>query len=198
MNTNEVLSVIKEMVPENTAFIVSLGRTSEEAFQLFPNQSLFLDSMGDVASIACGVALGLGPPHPVVALDTDGSHLMGMSLLPTLATVTPRVSNLLIVVIDNGIYESGGGLPSREGDLNWLSLGKAFGLEIVTVDTEKELLESLKGVFSRFIYLVARVENVSPIPITTKNIDGVESKYRFSRHLEKMSGRILIKPAVKC
>jgi thiamine pyrophosphate-dependent acetolactate synthase large subunit-like protein len=197
MTTKEVLEIIKERVPPDTAFIASLGRTSEEAFNLFPDQTLFLDSMGDVSSTACGVAIGLSPNHPVVALDTDGSHLMGVTLLPTLASLVARLPNFLLVVLDNGIYESGGGLPSRAVVLDWHLLGRAFGFEVRIANTRAECESALSDVFTRFVYLVIKIENVEPSPAAKKNVDGVEAKYRFVRHLERVLGRTLLVPAVK-
>lgn len=197
MTTREVLEIIKEHIPPDTSFISSLGRTSEEVYCLFPNQTLFLDSMGDVSSTACGVALGLGPNHPVVALDTDGSHLMGITLLPTLSSLAHSLSNLLIVILDNGVYESGGGLPSRSGVLDWQLLGRAFGIEARVAETKVECKSSLSDVFTCFVYLIIRVENKESTTATKKNVDGVEAKYRFTRHLERVSGLTLLSPAVK-
>lgn len=197
MTTKEVLKIIKERVPPRTTYVASLGRTSEEAFDLFPDQTLFLDSMGDISSVACGVALGLGPHLPVVALDTDGSHLMGITLLPTLATLVERLPNFLLVVLDNGIYESGGGLPSRAGVLDWHLMGRAFDLETRVANTRAECESALDDVFTRFVYLVTKVENREPPPAAKKSVDGMEAKYRFVRHLEKVLNRPLLVPAVK-
>jgi thiamine pyrophosphate-dependent acetolactate synthase large subunit-like protein len=197
MNTREALEIVAAGVPKETAFIASLGRTSEEAFRLFPNQTLFLDSMGDVSSVACGVALGLGAVHPVVALDTDGSHLMGITLIPTLAAMVNQLSNLLIIVFDNGIYESGGGLPSRDVELNWYLLGQAFGITIQVVRNREEFETALKSAFKQFLYVVVEIENLEGSAVSSKSLDGIESKYRFTRHLEQVVGRSLLKPAVK-
>ncbi len=197
MNTREVLEIIAEQVPKDTAFIASLGRTSEETFRLFPDQTLFLDSMGDVTTVACGVALGLGATHPVVALDTDGSHLMGLSSLSTLATLVDRLPNLLLIVLDNGLYESGGGLPSRYTELDWQLLGQAYGMDCQVVNNKKQLLVSLQSVFSRFSYIITKIENTDNPPAAQKSLDGVEAKYRFSRHLERLLQKPLLRPSVK-
>lgn len=197
MNTREVLEVIAEHVSTNTVFITSLGRTSEEAFRLFPSQTLFLDSMGDVTNVACGVALGLEAAHPVVALDTDGSHLMGVSSLPTLAALIDRLSNLLLIVLDNSLYESGGGLPSRYIALDWLLLGRAYGMDCFIVDNKEQLLKALEDAFSRFLYLIIKIENTDNPPIPQKSLDGVESKYLFTRHIEKLLQKTILKPSVK-
>ena len=146
MNTAETLKTLQAMIPPTTSVVCSLGRTSEAAHALFPDRTLFLDSMGDVTPVACGVALGM-PKSPVVALDTDGSHLLGVTALATLGGLTAQLNNLCVLVLDNGLYESGGGLPSRTCTLDWTALGQAFGLPIVEVaspDDARRILE-LKG-----------------------------------------------------
>ena len=46
MNTRDVLEILKQRIPQDTAFVVSLGRTADEAFTYFPKQTLFLDRHG--------------------------------------------------------------------------------------------------------------------------------------------------------
>ena len=196
MNTAEALKLLQAAIPATTAIVCSLGRTSEAAHALFPDQTLFLDSMGDVTPVACGVALGM-PKSPVIALDTDGSHLLGVTALATLGGLTAQLNNLCVLVLDNGLYESGGGLPSRTCALDWTALGQAFGLPIVEVASTDELKSALSGVFQRLTFIVIRIANTERAPDATKTVDGLESRYRFCRHLEKLSGRKILYPATK-
>jgi len=196
MNTAETLTLLQTMIPATTSIVCSLGRTSEAAHALFPDQTLFLDSMGDVTPVACGVALGM-PKSPVVAIDTDGSHLLGVTALATLGGLTAQLGNLCILVLDNGLYESGGGLPSRTCALDWVALGQAFGLPIREVDSADELKSALSGVFQRLTFIVVKIVNKERAPDATKTVDGLESRYRFCRHLEKLSGKTILYPATK-
>ena len=61
-----------------------------------------LGSMGLACPIALGVVLAQ-PERGVIALEGDGSILMGLGCLATIANVKPR--NLTIVLWDNGIYQ---------------------------------------------------------------------------------------------
>jgi thiamine pyrophosphate-dependent acetolactate synthase large subunit-like protein len=61
-----------------------------------------LGSMGLACPIALGVALAQ-PERGVIALEGDGSLLMSLGCLATIATQKPR--NLTIIVWDNGIYQ---------------------------------------------------------------------------------------------
>ncbi len=150
MNTLDAANVIADKLSPDTSLVVSLGRTSEIAWRLFNSRGLFLDSMGDVAGVACGLALGLGNKFPVVAFDTDGGQLMGLHWLPTVAPISETLSNLLVVIFDNGIYESAGSTPSRYFELDWQSLGRAFQLDISVASTEAELKKHLLSAFTRF------------------------------------------------
>ncbi len=61
-----------------------------------------LGSMGLACPIALGVALAQ-PERGVIALEGDGSILMALGCLATIANQKPR--NLTIVIWDNGIYQ---------------------------------------------------------------------------------------------
>ncbi len=67
-----------------------------------PQNFYMLGSMGLAVPIALGVALAQ-PRRRVIALEGDGSILMQLGVLATVATLQPR--NLVIVVMDNGVYQ---------------------------------------------------------------------------------------------
>ena len=68
-----------------------------------------LGSMGLACPIALGVALAQ-PGRRVFALEGDGSLLMQLGCLTTIATQAPE--NLTLIVMDNGIYQITGGQPT--------------------------------------------------------------------------------------
>jgi thiamine pyrophosphate-dependent acetolactate synthase large subunit-like protein len=68
-----------------------------------------LGSMGLAFPIALGVALAQ-PERRVFALEGDGSLLMQLGSLTTIATLAPK--NLTMVVMDNGIYQITGAQPT--------------------------------------------------------------------------------------
>src|ERR1700720_3320912 len=68
-----------------------------------------LGSMG----LACPIALGLAVAQPsrrVLALEGDGSLLMQLGCLSTIAMLRPK--NLAILVMDNGCYQITGAQPT--------------------------------------------------------------------------------------
>src|SRR5881396_4172706 len=74
-----------------------------------PNFFYLLHAMGLASSLGLGIALSR-PELQVVVLDGDGSVLMNLGGLTTLARYRPR--NLLHVVFDNESLLSVGGFPT--------------------------------------------------------------------------------------
>ena len=68
-----------------------------------------LGSMGLGFPIALGVALAQ-PQRRVFGLEGDGSLLMQMGCLSTIATLKPK--NFTMIVMDNGIYQITGAQPT--------------------------------------------------------------------------------------
>jgi thiamine pyrophosphate-dependent acetolactate synthase large subunit-like protein len=74
-----------------------------------PQNFYMLGSMGLAIPIALGVAIAQ-PARHVVALEGDGSLLMQLGCLGTVAMRAPR--NLTVVVWDNGAYQITGSQPT--------------------------------------------------------------------------------------
>jgi thiamine pyrophosphate-dependent acetolactate synthase large subunit-like protein len=85
-----------------------------------------LGSMGSVLPMALGVALS-HPSLQVLALEGDGSLLMNLGALVTIARYGPK--NLVLVIFDNRQYESSGGQPSQPAELDIANICRATGLE---------------------------------------------------------------------
>jgi len=72
-----------------------------------------IGAMGQASSCALGLALGR-PDKRIVVLDGDGSLLMNLGSLVSIANQSPR--NLVHFLCENGTYEANGGhpIPGRE------------------------------------------------------------------------------------
>ncbi len=85
-----------------------------------------LGSMGLACPIALGVALAQ-PQRGVIALEGDGSMLMMLGSLATIANMRP--ANLTIIIWDNGIYQITGKQATATGgvtDIVALARGAGF------------------------------------------------------------------------
>jgi thiamine pyrophosphate-dependent acetolactate synthase large subunit-like protein len=104
--------------------------------------------MGYAAPICLGLALAR-PYQRVVALEGDGSLLMGLSTLATTARYAPP--NLTVIVFDNGQYLTTGSgdvlTATRAGGADLAALGRAAGLaaEHVLVPDDVPGFESVVG-----------------------------------------------------
>ncbi len=85
----------------------------------------FTGAMGQGSSHALGLALGR-PDKRVVVLDGDGSLLMNLGTLVTIANAAPR--NLIHCVCQNGTYESNGAVPIPGArQLSFAAMARAAG-----------------------------------------------------------------------
>jgi thiamine pyrophosphate-dependent acetolactate synthase large subunit-like protein len=74
-----------------------------------PQNFYMLGSMGLAFPIALGAALAQ-PSRRIFALEGDGSLLMQLGCLATIASLAPR--NLTMIVMDNGMYQITGAQPT--------------------------------------------------------------------------------------
>jgi thiamine pyrophosphate-dependent acetolactate synthase large subunit-like protein len=91
-----------------------------------PENFYMLGSMGLAIPIALGVAIAQ-PQRHVIALEGDGSLLMQLGCLTTVAMQAPK--NLTIIVWDNGIYQITGGQPTASAQTaDLVSIARGAGL----------------------------------------------------------------------
>jgi thiamine pyrophosphate-dependent acetolactate synthase large subunit-like protein len=91
-----------------------------------PQNFYMLGSMGLAIPIALGVAIAQ-PARKTFALEGDGSLLMQLGCLATVATQAPK--NLCMVIFDNGIYQITGGQPTPGGRTDYVAAARALGIE---------------------------------------------------------------------
>jgi len=86
------------------AVVAGIGNANFDLYRAGHRAQNFymLGSMGLACPIALGVALAQ-PERGVIALEGDGSLLMSLGCLATIATMKPR--NLTLIIWDNGIYQ---------------------------------------------------------------------------------------------
>jgi len=97
-------------------------------------------AMGTISSVGLGLALAR-PDLRVVALDGDGSLLMNLGSLATIASLRP--SNLVLLVCDNRAYETTGGQPTATSDVTHLAaVGRGAGLSHVEEVAEPQPFEA--------------------------------------------------------
>ncbi len=92
------------------AIVVAAYTSAFEWLAIDPSPLNFVSigAMGQASSHALGLAIGL-PDRKIVVLDGDGSLLMNLGSLVTVAEAAPE--NLIHFAVENGTYEANGSHP---------------------------------------------------------------------------------------
>jgi thiamine pyrophosphate-dependent acetolactate synthase large subunit-like protein len=111
MNRFDLTSRLIAKLKSEEAVIGGIGNTNFDLWAAGhrPQNFYMLGSMGLAFPIALGVALAQ-PNRRVFALEGDGSLLMQLGCLSTIAMLKPE--NLTMIVMDNGIYQITGAQPT--------------------------------------------------------------------------------------
>ena len=199
MKRYELLKELARLVTEEDLVVTSIGGVKPEWYSLMPgNGTMFADLLGCATPFALGVALNL-PHRRVVALDTDGGMLFNLGALCTVGKESPN--NLTIIVLDNERYEGVVGCPPTHTsgcvDLERIASGAGIGCAVTVRNTEDFLQSTAMMLSDKQVgLLVAKIEPgmFRDIPPERyKESDGIEDKYRFMRHIEKLE-KISIRP----
>jgi len=169
----EILRVIASYL-EGKIVVCNLGIPCKELYSIKHQKSNFymLGSMGLASSIGLGISLFTS--KDVVVVDGDGSLLMNLGALSTIASAKPR--NLTILAIDNGVYGSSGNQPTATSFCVDLELtARGLGLEKTYKGASREeIISVLQGLNDgpNFIHILAKLgnANVPNVPLTPLEI----------------------------
>lgn len=139
-------TVVKEIIRHlsgNELVICTTGKTGREFFERNESASkkiskylLNVGAMGHSGHIALG--LKLNTEEKVIVLDGDGSLLMQMGSLPTIAHHV--MDNFIHIVINNGSHESVGGQPTEGFFADFCAVAKASGYPHTICITDEQQL----------------------------------------------------------
>jgi sulfopyruvate decarboxylase subunit beta len=167
--------------------VTIMGATAVELQSLGhrPNFFYLQHAMGLASSMGLGIALSR-PELQVVVLDGDGSLLMNLGGLTTLARYRPP--NLVHVVFDNESLLSVGGFPTATSTGSDLAgVASAAGVpRTTTVHTLKDFRDAFTGALAAkdLSTIVAKVEAVGPTGYVT-DLTLLENRYQFQQYLRK-------------
>lgn len=166
--------------------IMGAGAAELQSLGHQPNFFYLQHAMGLASSLGMGIALSR-PELQVIVLDGDGSVLMNLGGLTTLARYRPR--NLVHVVFDNESLLSVGGFPTATSTgTDLAAMARGAGIQQVQSVTE---LESFTAAFRDAIELadlttlIAKVDAVGPSGYVT-DLALLENRYQFQRHLRNL------------
>jgi sulfopyruvate decarboxylase subunit beta len=154
-----------------------------------PNFFYLQHAMGLASSTGLGLALCL-PEQRVIVFDGDGSLLMNLGSLSTMARYRPK--KLVHVVFDNESLLSVGGFPTATSTGTDLEgIARAAGIpRVATVRSVEEFKTAVTGAFygSELTTIIAKVEAVGPTAYVT-GLSLLENRFQFRRHIQSIKRR---------
>ena len=176
---------------ERCVVVTIMGAVAAELQSIGHRQNFFYlqHAMGLASSMGLGVALSR-PELQVVVFDGDGSVLMNLGGLTTLARYRPR--NLIHVVFDNESLLSVGGFPTATAtgsDLAAIAAGAGIQRS-ATVRTLDEFRAAFADALAAndLTTIVAKVEAVGPSGYVT-DLSLLENRYQFQRYMKNLHNK---------
>lgn len=187
------LDCLRAIYPEleKCLVVTIMGATAAELHSLGhrPNFFYLQHAMGLASSTGLGLALSL-PDQKIVVFDGDGSLLMNLGSLSTMARYSP--GNLVHVVFDNESLLSVGGFPTATSTgTNLEGIARAAGIpKVFTVRTVEDFKTSMKSGLEgkQLTTIVAKVEATGPAGYVT-DLSLVENRFQFRRHIQSLKQR---------
>jgi sulfopyruvate decarboxylase subunit beta len=182
------IEALKAIYPEleQSVVVTIMGAVAAELQSLGhkPNFFYLQHAMGLASSLGLGIALSR-PDQQVIVLDGDGSILMNLGGLTTLARYRP--ANLLHIVFDNESLLSVGGFPTATATGSDIAgMAAAAGVpQTSTVRSVEELTSAVRTALAalELTTIVAKVDATGPKAFVT-DLGLLENRFEFARHLK--------------
>ena len=184
LNRFDITKRLVAKLKHEEAVVGGIGNTNFDLWAAGrrPQNFYMLGSMGLAVPIALGVALAQ-PKRRVFALEGDGSILMQLGALTTIAMLRPR--NLAIVVMDNGSYQITGSQPtSTAAGADIVAMARGAGIEQSAWADDEAAFEKLmdRALVGEGPWLVAaRIDGEPAVEQTER--DPAQIRDRFMRGL---------------
>lgn len=173
---------------EDKVVVTIMGACAQELYDCGHRENFFYlqHAMGLASSIGLGLALNL-PEEQVVVLDGDGSVLMNLGTLATLARYRP--ANLTHIIFDNGSLLSTGGFVTHttSGVTDLAKIAQGAGVpHVASVSTPYDFMEAVGDAFERdeLTVVVCRVDAVGPDHYGM-DLKLPENAFRFERYIRE-------------
>jgi len=173
---------------EKHIVVTIMGAVAAELYTLGHRHNFFYleHAMGLASSMGLGIALCM-PEHKVIVIDGDGSLLMNLGTLRTMARYKP--GNLLHIVFDNESLLSVGGFPTATATgTDLAAIARASGVPIVIEANDPQHLMEAVGTAlhsAQLTTIVSKVEAIGPKSFHM-DLPLLENRFQFKRSLEMM------------
>jgi sulfopyruvate decarboxylase subunit beta len=173
---------------EQRIVVTIMGAVAVELYNAGHRHNFFYleHAMGLASSMGLGIALAM-PKHKVIVIDGDGSLLMNLGTLSTMARYKP--GNLLHIVFDNESLLSVGGFPTATAaGTDLAGIARASGVpSVIEADTIESLTTGVKHALANntLTTIVSKVEAVGPKSFHM-DLPLLENRFQFKRYLEAL------------
>lgn len=173
---------------EHRIVVTIMGAVAAELYMLGHRHNFFYleHAMGLASSMGLGIALSL-PRHKVIVIDGDGSLLMNLGTLSTMARYKP--GNLLHIVFDNESLLSVGGFPTATATGTDLAgIARASGVpRVAETNTPAKLNAAVTEALASntLTTIIAKVEAIGPKSFHM-DLPLLENRFQFKRSLEAL------------
>lgn len=192
----DCLELLAPLITDQIVVTSLSGQKIEWAHLSKHEGNLLVGTMGTALGVGMGLAIAL-PRRKIIVLESDGSVLLSLFNLPTLANLNP--DNLLVFVFDNASY-SGSRISeptATAGKTDLAKMAQAAGIDHAATVCE---LESFKREMDSGLsenglrFIVCKVEESRDHRnIARTDMDPLENKYLFIRYLEKTEGKRIVR-----
>jgi sulfopyruvate decarboxylase subunit beta len=185
-------AIYPSLARDDVVVVTIMGAVAVELYNLGHRPGFFYleHAMGLASSLGLGLALSL-PRTPVVVIDGDGSLLMNLGTLSTMARYRPR--NLTHVVFDNESLLSVGGFPTATSTGTDLAgIAEAAGVpSVCRADTVEAFAAAFADAFAgqELTTIVAKVEAAGPKSFHM-DLPMLENRFQFKRYCSALAARL--------
>lgn len=173
---------------ERHIVVTIMGAVAAELYTIGHRHNFFYleHAMGLASSMGLGIAMVM-PEHKVIVLDGDGSLLMNLGTLSTMARYKP--GNLLHIVFDNESLLSVGGFPTATAiGTDLAGIARSSGVpNVLEADTIESLTVGVKDALASnaLTTIVSKVEAIGPKTFHM-DLPLLENRFQFMRCLEAL------------
>lgn len=150
MNREEAISAVIDVFGKNAIYLATTGRATRELHEQIAMHGLsheieFLNvgAMGHLSSIGLGLAVS-APDKKIIVFDGDAAAVMHMGSFATNGRYQP--SNLIHIVLNNGVNESVGGQMSSGQIIDLTTVAKGCGYKTLDkfVESKEDFQNAVK------------------------------------------------------
>ncbi len=168
--------------------VTIMGAVAAELYTIGHQNTFFYleHAMGLASSMGLGIALAM-PDHQAIVIDGDGSLLMNLGTLSTMARYKP--GNLLHLVFDNESLLSVGGFPTATSTGTDLAgIARASGIpQVIEANTPDALKSAVSDALASHTLttIISKVEAIGPKTFHM-DLPLLENRFQFKRALEAL------------